>query len=141
MHTNTRHLRLVAALALVGASLVLLGGGAFAAVARSGRTYVDLGAHGSYATDRYAVATESTNSDAEGAGTQTLSWNASDSRQVAFAMNADRSHPVRVRVVSSAVTLGRMPWWVPPGLIALGVVLLPTGIRGLGRTIRDRTRS
>jgi hypothetical protein len=65
---------------------------------------------------------------AQGVGTQTLRWNASAGRQIAFAMNADGSRPVRVRVESSAVTLDRMPWWVPAGLIAVGVVLLPAGI-------------
>lgn len=204
---------LVAGLALVACSVALIGGGAFAAFASFGGTYVDLGAHGSYATNRYGLATESTNwhttlfgwadsvrlrvasddgkpifvgvapvdaigrylsgvsyttvgeqggrgvvrtdhdgaapttpperavewtADAEGAGTQTLRWNATDARQIAFAMNADGSRPVRVRVVSSAVTLARTPWWVPAGLGALGVVLLPAGIVVLRRTIRAR---
>jgi hypothetical protein len=74
-------------------------------------------------------------------GTQTLRWNATDGRQIALAMNADGSRPVRVRVESSAVTLDRMPWWVPAGLIALGVVLLPAGILVLRRAIRARARA
>jgi hypothetical protein len=189
----------LAGLALVACSLALIGAGALAAVAASGGTYVDLGAHSSYATDRYALATDSTNwrttwlgwagsvrlkvapedgkpvfvgvaapaalgrylagvgyttvaehsvrhdhagaapatpparavdwtAHAQGAGTQTLRWNATDGRQIAFAMNADGSRPVRVRVESSAITLDRMPWWMPAGLVALGVVLLPAGI-------------
>jgi hypothetical protein len=73
---------------------------------------------------------------AQGAGTQTVRWNASAGQQIAFAMNADRSRPVRVRLESSAVTLDRMPWWVPAGLIALGIALLPAGIAVLRRTIR-----
>ena len=44
---------------------------------------------------------------AQGVGTQTLSWKATDGPQVVFAMNADVSRPVAVRIVSSAVTLGR----------------------------------
>jgi hypothetical protein len=43
---------------------------------------------------------------------------------------------VRVRVVSSAVTLDRMPWWVPAGLLAFGLTLLPIGVVTLRRTIR-----
>jgi hypothetical protein len=202
--------------ALVASSVALIGGGVFAAFAGSGGTYVELGAHGSYATDRYALATDSTNwrttlfgwagsvrlkvasedgkpifvgaaapaaigrylsgasytaigehsgrgvvrtdhagaapatpparavdwtAHAQGVGTQTLRWNATDGRQIAFAMNADGSRPVHVRVESSAVTLGRMPWWVPAGLVALGVVLLPTGSVVLRRTIRGRPRA
>jgi hypothetical protein len=211
-----RATRLVAGLALVACSVALIGGGAFAALAGSGGTYVGLGGHGSYATDRYGLASGSTNwrrtlfgwadsvrlkvasadgkpifigvapvdavgrylsgagyttvaehrgrgvvrrdhsgvtpatspehavdwtAHAEGAGTQTLRWHATDARQIAFAMNADRSAPVRVRVISSAVTLSRMPWWVPVGLLALGVVLLPAGIAVLRRTIQARTRA
>jgi hypothetical protein len=75
---------------------------------------------------------------AQGIGTQTLRWDATDDPQVAFAMNADGSRPVHVRVVSSAVTLDRMPWWVPGGLLALGVILLPGGIVILRQTLRTR---
>jgi hypothetical protein len=75
---------------------------------------------------------------AEGLGTQTLRWNAAGGRQVVFAMNADGSRPVRVRVVSSAVTLGRMPAWVPAGLLAFGFVLLSTGLVVIRRAIRAR---
>ncbi len=77
---------------------------------------------------------------AEGVGTQTLRWNATQGRQIAFAMNANGSRPVRLRAESSAVTLGRMPWWVPAGLVALGVVLLPAGIVILRRTMRAPRR-
>jgi hypothetical protein len=204
--TNRRRVtRFVAGATVVACSLALIGGGAFAAVVASGQTYLDLGAHGSYATGRYALASESTNwrtawlgwaglvrlkvasagdkpifvgvaapaaighylsgagyttigehnirtdhagaapasppvravdwtARAQGAGTQTLRWKATDGRQVAFAMNADGSRPVRVRVESSAVTLSRMPWWVPAGLVVLGVVLLAPGIALLRRS-------
>lgn len=203
--------RRVAGVAAVVGSVVLICAGAFAAIAGSGGTYVGLGAHGSYRTDRYGLATTSTNwrtelfgwagsvrlrvasvgrkpifvgvaapdaisrylsgtryttvaertgggvvrtdhdgaapalsaaravdwtAHAEGVGTQTLRWDASDGREIAFAMNADGSRPVRVRVVSSAVTLDRMPWWVPAGPLALGVILLLTGIATLRRTAR-----
>jgi hypothetical protein len=47
-------------------------------------------------------------------------WNATEHPQTVLAMNADRSRSVRVRVVSSAITLDRMPWWVPAGTLALG---------------------
>ncbi|MFZ0377110.1 MAG: hypothetical protein WCD11_09500 [Solirubrobacteraceae bacterium] len=43
-------------------------------------------------------------------------------------MNTDGSRPVHVRVVSSEVTLGRMPWWVPAGLLLLGGSLLIAGV-------------
>jgi hypothetical protein len=204
----------VAGLALAACSVALIGGGVLAAVAASGGTYVGLGGHGSYASDRYGLATESTNwrttflgwagsvrlkvvpedgkeifvgvaapaaigrylsgvgyttvaehggrgvvrtehagaspaspparavnwtARAEGAGTQTLRWDATAGRQVAFAMNADGSRPVRVRVESSAVTLGRMPWWAPAGLIVAGAVSLAAGIVVLRRTTRART--
>jgi hypothetical protein len=194
MQVRTRRTtRLLAGAALVTSSLALVAVGAFAASSNS--TYIDLGAHGSYATDHYGLATNSTNwrttlfgwagavrlkvvsqdgkpifvgvapsaaigrylagagyttigdddartdhaggapelppatavqwtAHAQGAGTQTLRWNATSGRQIAFAMNADGSRPVRVRIESSAVTLGRMPWWVPTGLLLLGVVLL-----------------
>jgi hypothetical protein len=64
---------------------------------------------------------------AEGLGTQTLRWNATNRPQIVFATNADASRPVRLRVESSAVTLDRMPWWVPAVPLAFGVILLPTG--------------
>jgi hypothetical protein len=47
-------------------------------------------------------------------------WNATEHPQTVLAMNADRSRSVRVRVVSSAVTLDRMPCWVLAGTLALG---------------------
>jgi hypothetical protein len=182
--------------------------GAVAAVARSSGTYVDLGAHDSYRTDRYALATESTNwrtqlfgwagsvrlrvestgqkpifvgvaaadaigryltgtayttigdhsrtdhdgerpatptanaltwtADAEGRGTQTLRWDATDRPQIVFAMNADGSRPVRVRVLSSAVTLDRMPWWIPAGMLAFGLVLVSPAVVMLKRTVQTR---
>ncbi len=178
-------------------------------MASSGQTYVDLGAHGSYRTDQYGLATESTNwrtawfgwtgsvrvkvapagdkpifvgvaapdtignylagigyttvdehgnrtehngaapatppvravewtAHDEGVGTQTLRWDATDGPEVVFAMNADGSRPVRVRIVSSAVTLDRMPWWVPAGSLFLGLVLLLAGVVILRRTVRAR---
>jgi hypothetical protein len=194
-------------------SVVLLGAGAYAAWVRSSGTYVDLGANGTYQTDRYALVTDDTNwsttllgwagsvqlelapakgepifvgvaapdavghyleetgyttiatksgnrvthtdhdgaaptapprnavawtAHAEGAGLQTLRWHATDGRQVATAMNADQSRAVRVRVVSSSVTLDRMPWWVPSTLLALGLVLLLPGIALVRRAVRAR---
>ena len=206
-----RHVtRVVAGVTLAGCSVALISGGAFAAFAATDHAYVGLGGHGSYVTDRYGLATDSTNwrttflgwagsvrvkvapedgkeifvgvappaaigrylsgvgyaafgehggrvvrtdhpgaaptspparavewtAQAQGAGTQTLRWNATDGREVAFAMNADGSRPVRVRIQSSAVTLGRMPWWVPAGLIILGVGLLPAALVVLRPAIR-----
>jgi hypothetical protein len=185
--------------------------GALAAIASSGGTYFDLGAHGIYRTERYGLATDSTNwrneyfgwagsvrlevasagrkpifvgvaaadalgryltgtgyttvgerssggvvrtdhdgaapttpparavkwtAAAEGLGTQTLHWNATDRPQIVYAMNADRSRPVRVRVVSSAVTLDGMPWWVPAGILAFGIILLAPAVVALRRTVR-----
>jgi hypothetical protein len=203
---------LLVGLVLVLVSLGLIGAGAFAAIAGSDGTYVDLGAHGSYSTHRYGLATESTNwqsqlfgwagsvrlrvasagqkpifvgvaasdalsrylsgtgyttvseftsdsvkrtdhdgtapvppagavnwtAHAEGTGTQTLRWDASDRPQIVFAMNADASRPVRVRVVSSEVTLDRMPWWVPAGALVIGIIVLLTGGVTLKRTIWPR---
>jgi hypothetical protein len=204
---------LLVGLVLVLVSLGLIGAGAFAAIAGSDGTYVDLGAHGSYSTHRYGLATESTNwqsqlfgwagsvrlrvasagqkpifvgvaasdalsrylsgtgyttvgersgggvvrtdhdgaapatqparavnwtADAEGLGTQTLRWSATRRPQIVFAMNADRSSPVRVRVVSSAVTLDRMPWWIPAGMLAFGVILLAPAVVTLRRSVRIR---
>jgi hypothetical protein len=198
----------LAGLVLLVSSVGVICAGAFAAVASSDGTYVDLGAHGSYRTDRYVLATTSTNwrtellgwagsvrlkvapagskpifvgvaaadaigrylsgtgyavigehtrtehdgaapgippsrtvdwtAHAQGVGTQTLRWNASDRPQIVLAMNADGSRPVRVRIVSSAVTLDRMPWWVPAGALAFGVILLAPGVAMLRRTIRAR---
>jgi hypothetical protein len=198
---------------LVLASIGMICAGAFAAIASSGGTYVDVGAHGSYRTGRYVLATDSTNwrneffgwagsvrlevasvgqkpifvgvaaadaisrylsgtgyttvgersgggvvrtdhdgaapatpparavnwtADAEGLGTQTLRWSATRRPQIVFAMNADRSSPVRVRVVSSAVTLDRMPWWIPAGMLAFGVILLAPAVVTLRRSVRIR---
>jgi hypothetical protein len=198
---------LVGLVVAVGAVGVICAG-AFAAVARSSATYVDLGAHDSYRTDRYALATESTNwqtqlfgwagsvrlkvastsekpifvgvaaadaigrylsgtayttigdhsrtdhdgappaiptsnalawtADAEGTGTQTLRWNTTDRPQIVFAMNADGSRPVRVRVLSSAVTLDRMPWWIPAGMLAFGVILVSPAVVMLKRAVQTR---
>ena len=185
--------RRVVGIVVAVASVAALGAGAWAAVASTGGAHLDVGAHGSYRTGGYAVATEGTDwrseflgwvgsvrlevaaaggkpifvgvgdapavgrllSDtayttigehtrtdhaggaprgerravawaarAEGTGTQTLRWHANGRRQIAIAMNADGSRDVHVRVVSSAVALERMPWWVSGGLFALGVVLL-----------------
>jgi hypothetical protein len=199
---------LLIGLVLLVSSLGVISAGAFAAVARSGGTYLDLGAHGSYHTDRYVLATTSTNwqtqllgwagsvrlevastgqkpifvgvaaadvidhylsgtgytavgehgrtdhdgaapptsparavdwtAHAEGVGTQTLRWNASDRPQIVLAMNADGSRSVHVRIVSSAVTLDRMPWWAPAGALTFGVILLAAGVAILRRTIRAR---
>ena len=75
---------------------------------------------------------------AQAAGTQTVRWKAADGPQAVFAMHPDGSGPVRVRVVSSAVTLDRMPWWAPAGTLILGLALLPTGVVVLRRAIRVR---
>ena len=215
MNTTSKHpaLAYAAGLTLVAASFGMLGAGAYAAVAGTGGSFVELGAHGGYQSDRYALATDTTDwraqflgwgdavrlkvasrnpkpifvgvapadaihrylagtgystvaehngrdvvrfdhdgaapalpparavhwtANAEGVGTQTLRWKATDGPQVVFAMNADGSRPVRVRVVSSAITLGRMPWWVPAGLLLLGVVLLRIGLGVLRRAARAR---
>jgi hypothetical protein len=66
-------------------------------------------------------------SHAEGVGTQTLRWKAIDGRQTPFAMNADGSRSVQVRIESAAVTLDRMAWWVA-GAIALGSFGLVSGV-------------
>lgn len=60
----------------------------------------------------------------EGAGVQTLRWQATDGPQTIVAMSADGSRGVEVQVVSSAVTLDRMPWWVPTGMLAASAILL-----------------
>jgi EmrB/QacA subfamily drug resistance transporter len=208
---RARHGSRARRLTLVGLSLALLAGGAYAALAGSDGRYVGLGAHGSYRTDRYGLATAVTNwrtaalgwagsvrlevaserrqpifvgvatpaaverylsgtaytaivarpgggvtrtehagtapappvgprwtAHAMGTGTQTLRWNADRGRQIAFAMNADRSRSVKVRVVSSAVTLGRMPWWIPTGLLALGAIAMAVAVAGLRRPTRAR---
>jgi hypothetical protein len=67
-------------------------------------------------------------------GTQTLGWNATDRPLIVLAMNANGSRPVRVRVVSSAVTLDRMPWWIPAGALASGLIVLLIGLAMLRRT-------
>jgi hypothetical protein len=202
-----RAIKLLAGAGLGVVALAMIVAGAFAAVARSAGTYVDLGAHGSYRTDRYALTTRSTNwrselfgwagsvrvrvastsgkpifagvaaadavtdylsgrgytmvSDrsrtdhtgsapalpdraidwtarARGTGVQTLRWHATERPQTVVAMNADGSRPVRVRVVSSEVTLDRMPWWLPAGVLVLGIILLPPGVIVSRRTIRAR---
>lgn len=208
--------RLVAGVVLALCSLAVIGAGAFAAFARSERTYVDLGAHGHYRTNRYVLTTDGTNwhsqllgwagsvrlevasadqkpifvgvapanavdrylsgtsyttvgdrtrtdheggaptsspteailwtAQAEGAGTQTLRWNATDRPQIVVAMNTDRSRPVRVRIMSSAVTLDRMPWWVPTTPLILGLLLLLVSVmmirrRHTGPTASRLTRS
>jgi hypothetical protein len=51
---------LIAGVALTACSLGLICGGAFAAWARAGGTYIDLGAHGTYSTHTYALATDGT---------------------------------------------------------------------------------
>ena len=202
---------LLGGLALVLVAVAATGAGAYAAVAAAGGTYLDLGGHGTYRTDRYALATDATNwrtellgwagtvrvevapagdgpifvgaaapdaigdylsgtgyttvaehtgrgvvrtdhdgaapalpparagdwtAHAAGVGTQTLRWKASAGRQVVLAMNADGSRPVQVRVVSSGVTLDRMPWWVPAALLALGAVLVPVAVVVLRRARR-----
>ncbi len=53
-------------------------------------------------------------------------------------MNADGSRPVHVRIVSSAVTLNRMPWWVAATPLTLGIILLLAGALFLRRTIHLR---
>jgi hypothetical protein len=202
--------------ALTAASVGMLCTGTYAASVRSRGTYVDLGAHGSYRTDRYALATDSTDwarswfgwagsvqlkvtatgpepifvgvgspravnryltgtgyttlaersgrdpvrtdhdggppqrplpdggeltARAEGKGIQTRRWDAAHGPQVAFAMNADGSAPVRVRIVSAEVTLDRMPWWVPAAAFVLGVGLLPLGVVLLRPLLRRRRLS
>jgi hypothetical protein len=210
----------IVGVALLLGALALIGAGAYGAVVKGDDQYVDLGAHGTYRSDRYGLATGITDwqdtllgwagsvrveiapadrqvifagvaapheldryladvgytrvrehgaevvrtnhrggaamlapeqavkwtDHAEGATTQTLRWNATDGRQVVFAMNADGSRPVHVRIVSSAVTLDRMPWWLPAGTLLLGVAALAIGVellfpRGLTRVRRGvRTR-
>ncbi len=203
---------LVGVVLVVGSAGAIVAGGLMAFVS-VGKTYVELGAHGSYRTDRLGLATDSTNwrtqflgwadavrlevasddekpifvgvaapntisrwlsatgyttyaehigqgvtridhggaasvapsvkavdwtAQAQGVGTQTLSWKATDGPQVVFAMNADGSRPVAVRIASSAVTLGRMPVWVPAGTLVFGIVLLSSGIVVLRRAMRAR---
>lgn len=209
--TSRRVGRLLVGLILVVGAIASLGAGALTAVASADGTYVDLGAHDIYSTERYGLATDRTNwrkqffgwagsvrlkvasagpkpifvgvagpaalhgylsgtgyttvrapagegvvrvdhtgsspigrpntavdwtVAAEGAGTQTLRWKATDRPQIVFAMNADGSRPVRVRVVSSAVTVDRMPWWVPTSAFAFGIILLPIG----GALVRRKAR-
>jgi hypothetical protein len=208
MSGGPRRRHLVTGLVLIVCSVAAICGGALAAIASSSRMYVDLGAHGSYRTARYGLATESTNwrsqflgwadsarvevasatgkpifvgvaaaddigrylagagyttvdghdrtdhdgaaptdppagaidwtAETTGTGTQTLRWRATDRPQIVFAMNADRSRPVRVQVISSAVTLERMPWWIPAGALTVGVLLLPPGALLLRRRKESR---
>jgi hypothetical protein len=198
----------VVGLALAIGGVGLICGGAYAAIARSGGTYVDLGAHGSYGTDHYALRSDRTNWRAQmfgwagsvrlelasqrskpifvgvapaetvdrflsgtgytvigdhtrtshdgpaptlsgagalewtaqtvGSGIQTLRWRATEHPQAVVAMNRDASRPVRVRIVSAAVTVDRMPWWVPTAGLAMGLVLLLAAFLMLYRLIRDR---
>jgi hypothetical protein len=200
---------LLVGLVLISCSVGMICVGALAAIAGSERTYVDLGGHGTYRTDRYGLTSESTNwrdqflgwassvrlrvasadhkaifvgvapadalgrylsgtgyttvadhirtnhdgpapatppreavdwtADAQGMGTQTLRWHATDRPQIVFAMNADGSRPVRVRVVSSAVTLERMPWWIPAGALIIGALLVPPALVTLRRAIRPHS--
>ena len=63
MNTTSKHpaLAFAAGLTLVAASFGMLGAGAYATVAGAGGSFVELGAHGGYQTDRYALATDTTN--------------------------------------------------------------------------------
>lgn len=190
--------------------------GAYAAVVGYGGSYVDLGAQGSYRTDRYGLVTESTDWEttffgwagsvqvevapedgaeifvgaaspdevapylaqvghtvvaehssggvartdndgaapsspaatavdwtarSEGSGVQTLRWNATEGPQVIVAMNSDASRGIEVRVVSSAITLDRMPWWVPAGTLAASAILLVAGMQIFRRGRRGLPRS
>ena len=208
-----RGVRFLVGITLVVAAVGIIGAGAFAAVARANGSYVDLGARGDYRTDRYGLATETTNwrttlfgwsgsvrvevaaagdepifvgvatpdaarryladigyttigeldggdvvrtehegagraqpprhavdwtAHAEGTATQTLRWDATDRPQMVVAMNADGSRAVHVRIVSSAVTVDRMPWWLPAGALALGAVMLLIGVVVLQWAIRGR---
>jgi hypothetical protein len=200
----------VAGVALVVGAVVMIGAGAYGAIVRSDGQYVDLGAHGDYRTDGYALTTDAIDwrdtlfgfagsvrvqvasaddepifvgvaapgelrrylagvdftrlherdghvvrSDHDGASpmvpaadaiawttyaagtaTQTVRWDATDDRQVVVAMHVDGSRPVHVRIVSSAVTLDRMPWWLPSGAVALGAALLASGVILIRRTVR-----
>ena len=60
---------LLAGLVLVSGSVGLIAAGAFAVFASAGTTYVGLGAHGTYESDRYALATDGTDWR-----TQVLGW-------------------------------------------------------------------
>jgi hypothetical protein len=62
-----------------------------------------------------------------GAGARTLHWDGDDGEQVVVAMNADGSPSVSARVVSSTVTLRRMPA-LAAGLLAGGAVLLAISV-------------
>jgi hypothetical protein len=130
---------------------IFAGVAAPAAIGRylSGAGYTTIGEHGARADHAGAApaAPSATAVDwtaqATGTGTQTLRWKATEGRQVAFAMNADRSRPLRVRVESSAVTLGRMPWWVPAGLALAGIAMLAAAamLVRLGRGVNSRART
>jgi len=56
---DRRWTRLSVGLAVALTSVALICVGAFAAIARSNGKYVDLGANGTYSTDRYALASRS----------------------------------------------------------------------------------
>jgi hypothetical protein len=201
----------VASFALVVGAVGLLGAGASAAIVSSNGDYVDLGAHGDYRTDGYALATDATDwrdtlfglagevrvqvasadhepifvgvatparlrrylggvgfttvhereggvvrtdhhgsapampaataihwtASAQGGATETVRWHATRGPQAVVAMHADGSRPLHVRIVSSAVTLERMPWWLPSGALALGGATLALGVV-LMRRVRRR---
>jgi hypothetical protein len=203
---------LLAGVILVGGAAGLIGAEAFAVSVSAGKTYLELGAHGRYASDRYGLATDGTDwlkqplgsagsvrlgvasqhhkpiflgvarpdeitrslsstgyttfaehtrrgvtrtdhegpapvapmtrahwtANAQGTGTQTVRWKATDGPRAVFAMQVDGSRPVRASVVSSAATLGRMPWWVPACALILAVALLHRGVVVLRRAIRVR---
>jgi hypothetical protein len=56
-----KRVRYTAGLALVVSSVGMICAGALAAITSSDGTYVHLGAHGSYRTDQYGLASNSTN--------------------------------------------------------------------------------
>jgi hypothetical protein len=70
----------LAGLVLTLGAVGMISAGAFATIAASGETYVDLGAHGNYRTDRYGLATNSTNWR-----TEWLGWGGSVRLKVASA--------------------------------------------------------
>src|SRR4051794_9658659 len=71
MKLTSKHplLGLAAGLTLMAGSVGMLGAGAYVAVAAAGGSYVELGGHGGYRTNRYALATDTTNWQ-----TQFLGW-------------------------------------------------------------------
>lgn len=74
-------------LVLVVGSVGMISAGALAARARSGSTYIDLGGHGSYRTDRYGLGTASTNWR-----TTSLGWAGS----VRLKLASERQQPIFV---------------------------------------------